>query len=56
MDIVIGYTFFADGTKRPIFEQLDGRQYVHDDDGEPVYAVWMIPEDATDMPIVVRGN
>ena len=34
MDILIAYTFFTDGTKRPIFEQLDGRQYVLDDDGE----------------------
>ena len=35
IDPIIGYGTFVDGTKRPIFEQLDGRQYVLNDDAEP---------------------
>jgi hypothetical protein len=36
-------------------EQPDGRQYVLDDDGEPVYGVWFIPRDEADVPMVVEG-
>lgn len=55
MDILIGYIFSTDGIKRPIFEQLDGRQYVHDDDGEPVFGVWMVSEDGPDLPVIVSA-
>jgi len=41
-DPIIGYRLFLDGTRRPIFEQLDGRQYVLDDDDERVYGVWTL--------------
>jgi hypothetical protein len=37
-------------------ERLDGRQYVLDDDGEPVYGVWFIPREEADVAVVVRGQ
>jgi hypothetical protein len=48
----IAYVEFADGVRRPVFD--DGkRQYVLDDDGEPTYGVWFIPRDECDLPIIV---
>ena len=38
----IAYVWFVDGVKRPIFAEPDGKQYVLDDDGEPIYGVWYI--------------
>jgi hypothetical protein len=35
-------------------ERPDGRQYVLDDAGEPVYGVWFIPREEADWPVVVR--
>jgi hypothetical protein len=47
-DPVIGHCKFADGAMRPIYD--DGRrQYVIDDDGYPVYGVWLISEDAPNL-------
>jgi hypothetical protein len=37
-DPIISRVRFADGTEREVFEQLDGRQYVLDDGGEPSFA------------------
>src|SRR5262249_2889956 len=43
----------TDGTVRPVFE--DGRgQYVLDD-GEPVYGVWVIPQEHCDAPVIVEA-
>jgi hypothetical protein len=53
IDPIIGYRFFVDRTRRPIFEQLDGRQFVLDDAGDRVYGVWIIPKDEFDLPIIV---
>jgi hypothetical protein len=42
---------------RAVYEAHDGRQYVLDNDGEPVYGVWFIPRDEADVPFVVdRSN
>jgi hypothetical protein len=51
-DPVIGHRRFVDGTNRPIY--LDERgQYVLDD-GEPIYGIWLLPEeDACDLPLIV---
>ena len=32
---------FADGVVRPVFLDADGRQYVLDDNGQPIYGVWI---------------
>jgi hypothetical protein len=52
-DPIIARVRFADGSERAVFEQLDGRQYVLDDNGDRLYGVWFIPDDAIDLPFVV---
>lgn len=52
----ICYTLFTDGLMRPVFEGARGRQYVIDDDGEPVYGLWFVPRDQCDLPIIVEGG
>jgi hypothetical protein len=32
----------------PVYQQPDGRQYVLDADGEPVFGVWYMPPDELD--------
>jgi hypothetical protein len=32
---------FLDGITREVFLDADGRQYVHDNDGQPVYGTWI---------------
>jgi hypothetical protein len=58
LDPVIAHADFVDGARRPIFEQLDGRQYVCDDDGQRLYGVWIIPaaEDQIDLPTFVHAS
>jgi len=54
-DPIIAYMNFTDGTRRPVFVQLDGRQYVVDDNGVPVHGVWCIPKDGgIDLPVLVN--
>ena len=45
---------FRDGHWREVYEDERG-QYVMDDDVEPAYGVWMIPQDPDepDRPIIV---
>jgi hypothetical protein len=50
---VVAVTDFADGVRRSVFEEPDGRQYVYDNDGERVYGVWFIPPEGCDRPIIV---
>ena len=45
-DPIICYTFFADGTRRPVFEDATG-QYVIDDEGKPIRRLWFIPPEPT---------
>jgi hypothetical protein len=42
-DPAIAWTAFCGGLKRPVYEDCDGRLYVHDDDGEIIRGVWYIP-------------
>ena len=55
----IAYTRLADGTLRPIYEEIvhgfKVRQYLLDDDGDPVFGIWFIPQDYADCdkPIIV---
>jgi hypothetical protein len=41
IDPIIAHVVFVDGTNGLVFEQLNGRQYVLDDDCERVYAIWL---------------
>jgi hypothetical protein len=50
-DPVIAWTAFCGGLRRPVYEDRDGGQYVHDDDGEIIRGVWYIPRDLPDEPL-----
>jgi hypothetical protein len=49
----VAYVEFIAGVRLPVYD--DGRrQYVLDDDGEPIYGVWYIPREYDcDQPINV---
>ena len=49
----VAFTEFDYGPLRPVHERPGGRQYVIDNDGFPVYGVWLIPEDAPNLPLIV---
>jgi hypothetical protein len=55
-DPIIAYTEFNGPPMRPVYERPDGRQYVLDDDGEPVYGVWFVPREEADVAMGVRGQ
>jgi hypothetical protein len=38
----IGIVPFIDGITRPVILGADGRQCVLDDDGQPIYGVWIL--------------
>ena len=48
----LGKRQFTDGTTRPVYWH-DGRQFVLDDDGEPVYGTWVHPDEYCE-PIVIE--
>jgi hypothetical protein len=51
---VIGIRRFVDGSQRVVYQEPDGRQFVLDDDLEPVYGVWILQdEELHDEPIIV---
>jgi hypothetical protein len=52
---VIDHRLFVDGTRKPLLEDARG-QYVLHDDGERFYGVWLIPEDACDLPLIVKQS
>jgi hypothetical protein len=54
LDPIIGHRQFVDGSLRLIFEQLDGRQYAFDDDGQRVYGTWILSVDRIDLPVIVQ--
>jgi hypothetical protein len=49
----LGERQFTDGTARPVFRSFDGRRFVLDDDGEPVYGVWLHPDEYRE-PVVLK--
>jgi hypothetical protein len=49
----LGDRQFMDGTSRPIYRSNHGRQYVLEDKGEPVYGVWL-PPDEYQEPVVIE--
>ena len=56
----IGERPFVDGTTRPVLEDGAGRQYVLDDDSNPVYGVQLPPADepieVMDGPMLARAD
>jgi hypothetical protein len=51
--MLIGSRDFTDGRTRQVILDSDHRQYVLDDDGEPIYGTWLPPDDY-DEPIILR--
>jgi hypothetical protein len=45
-----------DGTRRDIYQQPDGRQYMLDENGERVYGAWDMQRDAMLWPDVIVQN
>ena len=41
MTTTLASVLFIDGVTRPVFLDVDGRQFVLDDEGRPVYGVWV---------------
>ena len=50
MKRIIGSREFTDGSQREVYEDDDGRQFVLDDEGQPVYGVWIV----VDEPVIVE--
>jgi hypothetical protein len=50
---VIGRRRFVDGSHRVVYQEPDGRQFVLDDDLEPVYGVWILQDEEQDQPVIV---
>jgi hypothetical protein len=44
-DPIVARALFVGGIWRDVYEQPDGRQYVLDDDDEPIYGIWHIPRE-----------
>jgi hypothetical protein len=54
-DQPIGRVLFTDASLHDVYRDQNGRQYVENDAGEPVYGIWVYPaEDDADVPII-RG-
>jgi hypothetical protein len=52
---LLGFRSFADGSTRPAYlDTLTGKQYVLDDDGEPLYGRWL-RDTEPDTPEVVAA-
>jgi hypothetical protein len=48
----LGERHFTDGTTRPVYRSEEGRHYVVDGEGKPVYGVWLHPDEYSE-PIVI---
>jgi hypothetical protein len=46
----IGETLFIDQTTRTVFEDIDGRQFVIDSDGNRVYGTWVYVDEPSIVP------
>jgi hypothetical protein len=40
---------------RPVYD-AGKRQYIFDDDGYKVHGIWLIPEDESDLPLIVPAD
>jgi hypothetical protein len=52
MDDHVADVEFNDAVRRAVYQDSQGRQYVIDASGEPVYGVWYIPPDEP-LPCVI---
>jgi hypothetical protein len=50
----VAFIDVPDGLSRPVYEEPNGRQYVIGDEGEALYGVWYIPQDDSDLPVIVE--
>jgi hypothetical protein len=46
---IIGRCRFTDGIDRDVYEDAEGRQYVHSDEGVKLYGQWLPPADEPDI-------
>jgi hypothetical protein len=53
-DRLLGFRTFTDGTRRPVYADRDGRQYVLGNDGERVYGTGVPEGDAADGPVIIE--
>jgi hypothetical protein len=51
-DPVIGQCRYVDGSTRTVYAE-GGRQYVLDENGRPVYGVWLRPAEEPETAIIV---
>jgi hypothetical protein len=49
----LGERQFTDGTTRPVYGADDGRQFVLDDQGEPMWGIWLHPDEYQE-PVVIE--
>jgi hypothetical protein len=55
-DPLLGVRSCTDGSVRPVYlDEATGKQYVLDDEGEPLYGVWLHPEHA-DTPAAITAT
>jgi len=47
---------FIDGVTRPFYLDADGRQYVLDNDGNPVYGSWIYIDEPITTAATGRGS
>ena len=53
----IGHREFTDGQIRAVHVDDEGKQYVFDNDGQPLYGVWIGPDTSdADPPIILRAG
>ena len=52
----IGSRLFVDGVTRDVFVGEDGRQFVLDNDGNPVHGVWIYIPELDPDPVVVHRD
>jgi hypothetical protein len=52
----IGFATFIDGVTRPVFLDADGRQSVLDDDGQPIYGVWILIDEPEIVTRATAGS
>jgi len=53
-DVALAEVHFPDGSIRTAWRDDDGRQYVVNDEGEPVFGVWSI--EPNDTPFAVQAR
>jgi hypothetical protein len=57
-DPILGHRDFIDGTRRAVYRDAQGGQYVQGNDGERLYGWWMMPTDEEweEIPLDIEGS